>query len=260
VSSTGQVFTSAKAQYIIQEIDRIWKRVERPIAPGDINLSVVARAIGEYLDAGSIRGLRAFMDGQVIARQLISLNDAVDKYAIYASKPLIGANTLPVAQFDIEDPAVPALIVNNTGAGPTLEIKGLNSTEPMLKLTKGAGGGYIIDTNVAGCFLTNGGVWTDACTRSRKYFFPLVWDQPAFLERVRGLPIGVFAYKDEFGEPGPERHFGTTAEDFEAAFGLGNDKGLAAMDVAGVALYGVQSLLKRIEALEAEVLKLKGQQ
>ena len=47
-----------------------------------------------------------------------------------------------------------------------------------------------------------------------------------------------------------ERHAGPTSEDFNAAFGLGHDDGIAPKDLAAVALAAILELNERLEALE----------
>ena len=77
------------------------------------------------------------------------------------------------------------------------------------------------------------------------------------LARLAALPITTWNYKAE--DPAI-RHMGPTAQDFYAAFGLGQDDGhIAALDSSGVALAAIQGLHQlsqeqaaRIEELESE--------
>jgi hypothetical protein len=77
------------------------------------------------------------------------------------------------------------------------------------------------------------------------------------LESVSRLPIATWSYKTD----GPEvRHLGPMAQDFRAAFGLGDsDKSYYSVDAHGVALASIQALYdiakeqsRRIEQLEHE--------
>ncbi len=64
-------------------------------------------------------------------------------------------------------------------------------------------------------------------------------DSGAILAKVVALPIREWSYKDA-----PDtRHLGPMAQDFRAAFGLGNtDTGIATLDTSGVALAAIQAL------------------
>ena len=53
------------------------------------------------------------------------------------------------------------------------------------------------------------------------------------------------------------KYLSPCAEDFNAMFGLGDDKSIAAKSLAGVALKGLQELLVRVETLENENILLK---
>lgn len=95
-----------------------------------------------------------------------------------------------------------------------------------------------------GARLTDGGVWTDNSDRSAKENFKPV-DSREVLECVAGLPVREWNYKAE----GPDvRHLGSVAQDFHAASGLGHDdKHLAALDSAGVALAAIQGLNRKLD-------------
>ena len=71
------------------------------------------------------------------------------------------------------------------------------------------------------------------------------------LRRVAALPVTSWNYKAE----GPAiRHIGPMAQDFHAAFGLGGDeKTLAALDTAGVALAAIQGLHEMVREKEAQL-------
>lgn len=73
----------------------------------------------------------------------------------------------------------------------------------------------------------------------------------AVLKRVASLPLATWRYTAE--APGA-RHLEPTAEDFHAAFGLGeDDKHIAPLDPAGVTLAAIQERHRRLEEHEAEV-------
>ena len=125
-------------------------------------------------------------------------------------------------------------------------------------------------SNGNGAYLTNGGVWTIGSSREFKENFQHI-DGRELIKTISNMRVEAWQYKDS-----EERHIGPVAEDFVAAFDVGvvreadghrEDKYLAASDVAGVALVGVQELAKknqelrhRIEQLESLVHTLLVQQ
>jgi hypothetical protein len=75
-------------------------------------------------------------------------------------------------------------------------------------------------------------------------------DPAAVLQSLRDLPIATWSYRQE---PASVRHMGPMAQDFRAAFGLGDDdRTYHAVDAHGVALAAIKALQARIEALERE--------
>jgi hypothetical protein len=116
-------------------------------------------------------------------------------------------------------------------------------------------GGYPIHVgtntnNGNGAYLTAGGVWTGTSTRTKKDRFVQL-ERTQVLGKIRQLPVEGWFYKGT-----QEYHIGPYAEDFHDAFGTGVLDGpdartsLAASDVAGVALVGVQALAERMDRLE----------
>jgi hypothetical protein len=104
--------------------------------------------------------------------------------------------------------------------------------------------------NGNGAYLSGGGTWTNASTRTKKDRFVQL-DRMEVLGKIRQLPVEGWFYKGT-----QEYHIGPYAEDFHDAFGTGVLDGpdartsLAALDVAGVALVGVQALAERVDRLE----------
>ena len=95
-----------------------------------------------------------------------------------------------------------------------------------------------------------------ASSRDKKADFESV-DPQDVLTRLSGLDIQTWRYKTEDESI---RHMGPIAEDFAAAFGLGNsDTNLTVTDVNGVALAAIQALQQEISALKAEIEELKKQ-
>jgi hypothetical protein len=77
------------------------------------------------------------------------------------------------------------------------------------------------------------------------------------LDTVSRLPISTWSYKSD---PTDVRHMGPMAQDFKAAFGLGDtDRGYYSIDAHGVSLAAIQALYelgqeqsRRIDRLEKE--------
>jgi trimeric autotransporter adhesin len=96
----------------------------------------------------------------------------------------------------------------------------------------------------SGAHLTAAGVWTSVSDRHAKEQFQPV-DPVDMLERVAALPISQWRYKVERDGV---RHIGPVAQDFHAAFGLGEtDTAIGAVDADGVALAAIQGLNRKVE-------------
>ncbi|MGD8490886.1 MAG: tail fiber domain-containing protein, partial [Anaerolineae bacterium] len=115
--------------------------------------------------------------------------------------------------------------------------------------------GRLIDTST-GAHLTTGGVWTNDSDREAKENFAPV-DGQDVLAQVTAMPIQTWNYKAEDPDV---RRMSPTAQDFYAAFGLGEDeRHISTIDADGVALAAIQGMYEqvqeqaaRIQALEAE--------
>jgi hypothetical protein len=95
-----------------------------------------------------------------------------------------------------------------------------------------------------GARLTDGGTWSNASDKNRKTDFKEVNAQE-ILERLTALPVRQWRYTNE--NP-TVKHIGPTAQDFKAAFGLGDDdKSIGTVDADGVALTAIQALSRKIE-------------
>ena len=82
---------------------------------------------------------------------------------------------------------------------------------------------------------------------------PVSADQ--ILARLVDMPISVWTYGFEHESV---RHMGPMAQDFAAAFGLGDtDKRISTVDASGVTMAAIQALNRRILSLEAELDKCR---
>ena len=116
-----------------------------------------------------------------------------------------------------------------------------------------ASGGFTLWTNAAstvGATLAPGsGTWASASDRNMKTNVARV-DDAAVLDKVSRLPINRWSYITEHGV----RHVGPMAQDFYAAFKVGeDDKHITSIDEDGVALAA-------IKALHTENLRLRAEQ
>jgi hypothetical protein len=92
----------------------------------------------------------------------------------------------------------------------------------------------------------SGGSWTSLSDRNAKENFQPV-NTRAVLDKVATLPVSSWNYKSQ---DKPSRHIGPMAQDFKAAFGVGEtDTGIATVDADGVALAAIQGLNQKLEEM-----------
>jgi hypothetical protein len=98
-----------------------------------------------------------------------------------------------------------------------------------------------------------GGSWSSISDRNRKENFRAVSGEDVLL-RLQGVPVSTWSY---ITQDGSIRHMGPVAQDFHAAFGLGeSDRLINTVDIDGVNLAGVKALADRTDALNAQVRSL----
>lgn len=199
-----------------------------------------------------------------------------------------------------------AMFIYQTGNYYGVKIRTSSSYAPLYLQQTGTG--KIIYTNIAGCYLTTAGVWTDASSKTLKENF----EDIEVLEIIKNLDIKRYNYINERRQNEAEvrkrivsnkkreayisthsspkredsdedrieyekeeladteiaeieeqvvkesaqelerkvpKHFSPMAEDFYAAFGVGDCKGISAKDLAGIALQAVKELTQKVEAL-----------
>jgi len=104
-----------------------------------------------------------------------------------------------------------------------------------------------------GAYLSDGGAWVNASDRDLKTDFRAI-DSLQILAKVDAMPVTQWRYKTQRDEP----HLGPVAQDFYAAFGLGaDDRHIATVDEAGVALAAIQGLHRLLQARDAEIAELR---
>lgn len=124
-----------------------------------------------------------------------------------------------------------------------------------------ASGGVYFYTGYSGAYLAAGsGTWANMSDRNVKRDIVPV-NPKQVLARVAKLPISTWTYRDEQQVNGRDvRHMGPMAQDFHAAFGLGDsDKSITTIDEAGVALAAIQGLKQEQDELKAQNDQLEAQ-
>lgn len=149
-------------------------------------------------------------------------------------------------------------IANSTGsfvwAGYTVsnECFGGSDTGPgqFVAIAPGGVWFYTASDESSGVTLASGsGSWSNLSDRNAKANF-LAVDPSALLEKLAAMPVATWKYKTQ---DDAIRHLGPTAQDFHAAFGLGeDDKHISTVDAEGVALAGIQALYAEMKQSLAE--------
>jgi hypothetical protein len=122
-----------------------------------------------------------------------------------------------------------------------------NGTGNILKLTPTDATNLMTLSN--GARLTTGGTWTNASDRNIKDNISQI-DGEEILEKLAAMPVSEWHYKTEADSV---THIGPMAQDFKAAFGVGDsDKSIATVDADGVNMAAIQALYKRLLALEKQ--------
>jgi hypothetical protein len=111
----------------------------------------------------------------------------------------------------------------------------------------------VISTST-GAYLSTSGVWTNTSDANRKHHFEDISGDEV-LEKLGRLPIQSWSYRAESEKV---RHLGPTAQDFHAAFGLGDSTvGIGTVDADGVALAAAKALSQKASEQQAEIEALR---
>jgi hypothetical protein len=119
-------------------------------------------------------------------------------------------------------------------------------------------GGYTLVSGISGSGAATTGVrvsagsgsWTSLSDIDSKHAFEPV-DAAEVLAKVAAMPVQRWSYKTQ---DAAIRHIGPTAQDFHAAFGVGDDpKGITTVDADGVALVAIQGLNAKVEDQAATI-------
>jgi hypothetical protein len=118
-----------------------------------------------------------------------------------------------------------------------------------------AGGGVYFYSGAGGTgvdLASGSGSWSSMSDRNAKENFQSV-DAQEILSAVAAMPLTTWNYKTQAKSI---RHVGPMAQDFAAAFGVGeNDTTISTVDEGGVALAAIQGLNQKLEAENAALKK-----
>lgn len=145
--------------------------------------------------------------------------------------------------------------------GDTSSTTDMQSSTPNQFLARFAGG-YVLWSTANTVYPTSPGVqlapggsaWSSLSdVNSKEHFTDL--DGESVLTKLAAMPVRTWNYK---AQDAAIRHAGPTAQDFFAAFGLGEDeRRISTIDADGIALAGVKALVARTEALAARAERLE---
>ena len=103
---------------------------------------------------------------------------------------------------------------------------------------------------------SGGGSWSSISDRNLKENFSPI-DGREVLKRLASIPVERWNYKSQDASI---RHMGPMAQDFYAAFGLGEDnKHITTVDADGVALAAIQGLYELVKEKQVEANELKAE-
>lgn len=124
-----------------------------------------------------------------------------------------------------------------------------NSSINKIGIGRNASAGSVMEFQATSAKLTTGGVWTDASDKRLKRNITEL-NKAEILDKINKLSVTEWNY---IADDPNIKHIGPMAQDFYAAFGLGDDTTIAAMDKAGVALIGIQELSSKLASLNTIV-------
>ena len=136
-------------------------------------------------------------------------------------------------------------------------VAGITSSAVNQFLARAAGGFYLYSsaTLSTGVRLAPGsGSWSSVSDRAAKTAIADV-DEKRILAKVAALPVSEWSYS---AQGTGIRHLGPMAQDFRAAFGLGeDDKHISTVDEEGVALAAIKALQSEVSAKDRQIAELR---
>lgn len=173
--------------------------------------------------------------------------DIAGNEANFFVRDLTGGSRLP---FRIR-PGAPTSSIDIAASGNV----GIGTASPQQKLHVAGNGQLDGDLQVNGSVQVEGRVTELSDMNAKQDFQPV--DGQSVLLRLRGVPILTWRYR---ADASGVRHMGPTAQDFFAAYGLGQDeRHIAPLDANGVTLAAVQELDRTVQARDAKIAELERQ-
>lgn len=127
-----------------------------------------------------------------------------------------------------------------------------NGTGDVLSLTPTSATNLLLMSN--GARLTTGGTWTNSSDRNVKDKIEQI-DENYILSQLVKMPVTMWHYKTEQPEV---MHIGPMAQDFKAAFNVGDsDRSIATVDADGINMAAIKALYHQLQSANAEIEKLK---
>jgi hypothetical protein len=151
------------------------------------------------------------------------------------------------------------LEIQNDGGGATMIFKNSLETERWANgtfstsfvINNQANTGIELTVGNTGNVVASGTISGSSDRNMKKDIFPVRREE--ILQKLAVLPISTWSYKTE-----DTRHMGPMAQDFSAAFGLGeDDTHISYNDLAGVTMAAVQALNQEVSAKNAEIAELR---
>ena len=138
-------------------------------------------------------------------------------------------------------------------ASATLHLRARNVGGDDVVLFEDSTGADLLTLDTGGDLTLTGTLAQLSRRDSKEHFSPV--DHRALLAALKDLPITTWNYKHQ---PDDQRHLGPVAEDFHAAYGLGESaEHIAASDMAAVALAASQALVHEVEARDTRIAELE---
>ena len=154
--------------------------------------------------------------------------------------------------FHVENNGDPSFLFSDTSSGRATEFRLFGGADDFVINHLGTGTAEL-KLDRSGNLTITGSLTQSSSIASKTAILAVV---PAdVLGKVQSLPISSWQYKADEPEV---RHLGPMAQDFHAAFGLGqNDTGIAPADMAGVALAAIQAQQQQLAEKDAQIAELQ---
>jgi len=237
-----------------------------------INARAYAEALKNEWGDHELAVLERYMNGKTRAEgfriEATHTIDGVDPLAALYVDATAGASGsgIPVAFYLQSGAGLNSYLIDHTGAcaaavkinqtgttGYALHLETTNFSDEILRIDSSGThtGNYIETDNGAVC--NNAGAWVNASSAALKDIKDV-----AGVDDVLGdiLDIPLYRYRMKSDASGPV-YMGAMAEDWNRIFGDRSPGGIGGVDAAMVSLAGVQSLAKKVEALEERIRQLE---